>query len=172
MKSYLFIILILSILALSSCGDGFSGFHTVNSFTDSSSLGKIYFAFVETEKFDTTGMRRFGKYILEKENTIDFKKKNLPVGVVIHFYNLQDTAQFDTKMQEIIKIKYPNLTNAESKLYYVKKAYIYSTFSRKLQGVNIPQDVIHTTDGVIPREGVDLKKIMKRQNTTGKDSLI
>ena len=166
-RIYSFIILLMAFLV--SCSDEFSDFRTVQHFIDSSNYGKIYFSFVEVNDFDTTKMEKFGRMQLEHENTLDFKKNKLPVGVIIPFYNLRDTIPFDSTMSENIQRHYPNLYNAKDKIFYVKNAYIYTSFSKRLENVSIPQNRLFKSDAVIPKEGIDLRSILKQNNNNNKE---
>lgn len=165
-----FYLIILCALMINSCSDSMSGFRTVQSFADSSGLGKMYFAFVETNDFDTTAMQKFGRMALERENTLRFKKDNLPVGVVIHFYNLKDTATIEPKMLAKILRKYPNLSNAHDKIFYIENAYIYTAFSRKLEDVAIPQHRLFKSEAIVPKEGIDIRAIMKKNDTSNTEN--
>ncbi|MFC2130386.1 hypothetical protein ACFLSQ_03015 [Bacteroidota bacterium] len=141
-------------------------------FADSTVNGKIYFGFVAVDKYDEEEMDEYGRNFLTKQVTLDVIRKDVPVIAVVHYYDLGDTVELTDELKANIKRNYPQMNEVQENLQCVKKGYIYTGFSKKIEGLNMPRDTLFETTVIIPRNGIKAQDVLKitNQNTLKTDA--
>ena len=130
-------------------------------FLESSPQGKIVFVFVEVEDLNPTSLNSLSKYIMENHNSMFLEDDSLLLVMVAHFYNKHDTINLPGEVKEEIRMKYPDKPDIEDNLYYIPKGFVYTGFSRKVEGLDVPKDTLFQTPILIPKPGIKAKDVIK-----------
>jgi hypothetical protein len=128
---------------------------------DSTINGKIYFGFVSVDKYDVEDFYRFGREFLNAQITLDVLRKDVPVIAVVQYYDPDDTTDLTVEAIKNLYKTYPNMEMVYKNLQCVEDGYIFTGFSKQLEGIKVPKDTVFATNVIIPKDGIKAKDVLK-----------
>lgn len=136
-------------------------------FTDSTAEGKMVFMFIEMDDYDLPEMKSISKELMTGHDAMIMEDTSAILVLIAHFFVENDTSVIPEPLKNQMRIRYPRKKGLVNKVSYIENGYIFTGFSRKVKGLDIPQDSLFKMPFIIPKKGIRAKDVI-----SGKRSLI